>query len=206
MFCRSLRLYRRRRQNIRHPKRRQVICGSHVVVRSAAKYGDVADAGRTRAAAGKDVANFLLPKSDWTHFGFRKKWRLSALGAYATINIAFFYMAVQKWRGNVWMGGELPGNGWKWKWAMGLLNVGVLGMTVALLIAGYEQSFIERAVEGSTWSGYFSAQNHPWFQQAMHWRLLFGLITIAGLVLLIWDLVTIGKGESRPALSLSEAD
>jgi hypothetical protein len=38
----------------------------------------VADAGRTRAAAGKDVANFLLPKSDWTHFGFRKKWRLSA--------------------------------------------------------------------------------------------------------------------------------
>jgi len=58
---------------------------------------------------------------------------------------------------------------------MGLLNFGVLGMTVALLIAGYEQSFIERAVEGSTWGGYFAAQNHPWFQQAMHWRLLFGL-------------------------------
>jgi len=40
----------------------------------------------------------------------------------------------------------------------------------------------------------------------MHWRLLFGLITIAGLVLLIWDLVTIGKGETRPALQLLEAD
>ncbi len=54
---------------------------------------------------------------------------------------------------------------------MGLLNFGVLGMTVALFIAGYEQSFIERAVEGSTWGGYFTAQNHPWFQQAMHWRM-----------------------------------
>jgi nitric oxide reductase subunit B len=52
------------------------------------------------------------------------------------------------------MGSELPGNGWKWKWAMGLLNFGVLSMTMALLIAGYEQSFIERAVEGSTWGGY----------------------------------------------------
>jgi len=131
---------------------------------------------------------------------------LAFFGAYATINIAFFYMAVQRWRGNVWMGGDLPGNGWRWKWAMGLLNFGVLGMTVALLIAGYEQSFIERAMEGSTWSGYFTAQNHAWFKQAMHWRMLFGLLTVAGLVLLIWDLTTIGKGETRPALALAEAD
>lgn len=80
------------------------------------------------------------------------------------------------------------------------------GMTVALLVAGYEQSFIERAVEGSTWSGYFAAQDHPWFQQAMAWRLLCGFITLAGLGLLIWDLLIIGKDETRPALKLSEAD
>jgi nitric oxide reductase subunit B len=90
-------------------------------------------------------------------------------------------------------------NGWRWKAAAVLLNLGVLGMTVALLIAGYEQSFIERAVEGSTWAGYFSAQNHPWFLQAMVWRMVFGLMTAAGGMLLFWDLLTIGKGEIRPA-------
>lgn len=132
---------------------------------------------------------------------------LAFFGAYATLNIAVFYMAAQKLRGNVWMGGGLAGNGWKWKWSMALLNFGVLGMTVALLIAGYEQSFVERAVEGSTWGGYFAAQNHPWFQQAMVWRLALGVVTAGGLVLLLWDLLTIGKGESRSAPELSpEAD
>jgi len=122
---------------------------------------------------------------------------LAFFGAYATIVIAVFYIALQQWRGGVWMSGGLAGNGWKWKWALGLLNFGVIGMTMALLIAGYEQSFIERAIEGSTWSGYFAAQVHPWFVQGMHWRMVFGLVTTAGIVLLVWDLLTIGKGETR---------
>ncbi len=128
---------------------------------------------------------------------------LAFFGAYATINIAFFYLAIQHWRGNVWMSGGMT-HQWRWQWAIGLLNVGVVGMTVALLIAGYEQSFIERAVEGSSWAGYFAAQNHPSFQSAMVWRWLFGVVTLAGLVLLIWDLLTIGKGETRKALAISE--
>ena len=70
-----------------------------------------------------------------------------------------------------------------------------------MLIAGYEQSFIERAKEGSTWAGYFAAQSHPWFIQGMWWRQLFGWVTAAGFVLLVWDLVTIGAGESRVAVS-----
>lgn len=131
---------------------------------------------------------------------------LAFFGAYATINIAFFYLAIQKWRGNVWMGGTMADNGWKWKWSLALLNIGVIGMTVALLIAGYEQSFIERAVEGSTWGGYFAAQNHPWFQQAMLWRLVFGVITLAGVVLLTWDLLTIGREETRTAPALVATD
>ncbi|HYE36399.1 cbb3-type cytochrome c oxidase subunit I [Methylocaldum sp.] len=131
---------------------------------------------------------------------------LSFFGAYATINIAFFYLAAQQWRGNVWMGANLADNGWKWKWSMALLNFGVLGMTVALLIAGYEQSFIERAIEGSTWSGYFAGQTHYWFTQAMVWRLILGIVTAAGLVLLIWDLLTIGAGETRPALVIERHD
>jgi nitric oxide reductase subunit B len=96
-------------------------------------------------------------------------------------------------------------NAWRWKWALGLLNGGVLGMTIALLIAGYEQSFIERAIEGSTWAGYFTAQNHPSFQSAMIWRLFFGGITFAGFILLVWDLLTIGKGETRKALMIVES-
>jgi nitric oxide reductase subunit B len=72
-------------------------------------------------------------------------------------------------------------------------------MSAALLIAGYEQSFIERAAGGSTWSAYFAAQTHPWFVQAMHWRNVFGVVMALGLALLVWDLVTIGRGEARTA-------
>lgn len=121
---------------------------------------------------------------------------LAFFGAYATIVIAMFYIAAQYARGQSSLGAGLPDNGWKWKWSLGLLNLGVVGMTVALLISGYEQSFIERAVGGSTWYGYFAAQIHPWFVQGMEWRMVFGLVTAAGIVLLVWDLLTIGKGRA----------
>ncbi len=130
---------------------------------------------------------------------------LAFFGAYATIIIAVFYIAAQYVRGQDSFGPALPDGGWKWKWALGLLNLGVVGMTVALLISGYEQSFIERAVGGSTWMGYFAAQVHPWFVQGMQWRMFFGLLASAGIVLLVWDLLTIGrrpvpvKGAARAA-------
>jgi len=130
---------------------------------------------------------------------------LAFFGAYATIVIAMIYIAVQKWRGDVWMSADLPDKGWKWKWSLGLLNIGVVGMTVALLISGYEQSFIERALGGSTWAAYFSAQSTMWFMQGMHWRMLFGLVTTAGVVLLLWDLATIGKKETRVAIDPTAA-
>jgi len=127
---------------------------------------------------------------------------LAFFGAYATINIAVFYMAIQKWRGNVYMSGGLEGNGWKWKWALGLLNVGVVGMTMAMLISGYDQSFIERALGGSTWAAYFEAQSSHWFIQGMYWRQVWGFVTAAGIVILIWDLLTIGKRETRSITKL----
>jgi nitric oxide reductase subunit B len=130
---------------------------------------------------------------------------LAFFGAYATINIAFFYIAIQHWRGNVWMGAGIQ-NAWRWKWALALLNIGVLGMTIALLIAGYEQSFIERAIGGSTWAGYFEAQTHPAFLSAMRWRMIFGWVTAAGLGLLVWDLLSIGKGETRKAEVIVQAE
>jgi len=131
---------------------------------------------------------------------------LAFFGAYATINIAFFYLALQKWRGNVWMSSGLVGNGWKWKWSLGLLNLGVVGMTMSLLIAGYEQSFIERAIGGSTWQAYFEGQMNPWFLQAMQWRIVFGIMTVIGVLLLIWDLLTIGSKETRTAQEIPVAD
>jgi len=109
-----------------------------------------------------------------------------------------FYIGIQKWRGNVYMGAGMPDNGWKWKWAIGLLNLGIVGMTMALLVSGYDQAFVERAVGGSTWAAYFQAQLGTWYMQGMYWREIFGLVTTAGLVLLIWDLVTIGRQETRP--------
>ncbi len=74
------------------------------------------------------------------------------------------------------MSGGLADNGWKWKGSLLLTHVGMLGMTIALLIAGYEQAFIERAAGGSTWSAFFEAQNQPWFIQAMWWCLVFGIL------------------------------
>jgi nitric oxide reductase subunit B len=47
--------------------------------------------------------------------------------------------------------------------------------------------------------GYFAAQEHPWFTQAMTWRQISGYGFLLGYVLLVWDLLTIGKGETRPA-------
>ena len=102
-------------------------------------------------------------------------------------------MAIQAWRGNIRMDSSLIDNGWKWKTSLALLNIGVVGMTIAMLIAGYTQAFIERAVEGSTWSGYFKAQSDPSFLSAMDWRMTFGWIMALGLIILIWDLITIGS-------------
>jgi len=101
------------------------------------------------------------------------------------------------------MADGLPDNGWKWKWSLALLNIGMVGMTIALLISGYVQSQLERAIEGSTWAGYFAAQGHPWFIQGMVWREAFGGIFALGFVILVWDLLTIGKSETRTVENLN---
>ncbi|HEX7972600.1 MAG TPA: hypothetical protein VF501_10430 [Thiobacillus sp.] len=85
-----------------------------------------------------------------------------------------------------------------------LLNLGMVGMVMAMLIAGYEQSQIERAIEGSSWAGYFVAQARPWFVQGITWRQVFGGMFAAGFVLLVWDMLTIGRSETRPALAHAE--
>ena len=105
---------------------------------------------------------------------------LAFFGAYVTIIVAFVYIALQKLRGDVWMSAGLHG-GWRWKWSLGVA-ARRHGRHVhrGSLIAGYEQSFIERAVGGSTWQAYFDGQTQPWFVEAMWWRMVFGVVMTSG--------------------------
>lgn len=81
-----------------------------------------------------------------------------------------------------------------------LLTVGMLGMTMALTIAGYVQTFIERGQWGATWEGYFAAQNSPWMIQAYGWRLAMGVVFTLGFVFLVKDMMTIARKAPREDL------
>ncbi|WP_456323299.1 cbb3-type cytochrome c oxidase subunit I [Hydrogenimonas sp.] len=116
---------------------------------------------------------------------------LSFFGAYATILIAMMYLAVQGAYGIKRMTMTF-----KTKMSLFLTIFGVLGMAVALTIAGYEQVLVERADLGGGWDAFFTAQNLPWYIQAQGWRLVMGIVTFAGFVYLAWDLLTIGAVES----------
>jgi nitric oxide reductase subunit B len=74
-----------------------------------------------------------------------------------------------------------------------LIGMGVMGMTVALTIAGYEQVLVERAELGATWNAFFVAQELPWYIQAQMWRTIMGVVTLVGFVYLGTALLTIGK-------------
>ena len=73
------------------------------------------------------------------------------------------------------------------------LNVGMIGMSAILLLAGYAQSFVERALGGSTLEAFIAGQGDPSFVAAMDARFLFGLIFAAGYAVLIYDFVTLGR-------------
>jgi len=113
---------------------------------------------------------------------------LAFFGAYATILIGMFYLAVQGTNGIKVMKSTKTSI-----WAVSMISGGVMGMTVALTIAGYVQVLVSRAQLGATWAAYFDGQNGTWFTQGMDWRLLMGVITFLGFLLLIKDLLSIGK-------------
>jgi len=129
--------------------------------------------------------NMYSHGTQWTashgHFAF---W-----GAYGCGVIAVLYLALEKSRGC----NGLDGRAWKWSFA--LLNLGILGMAGALLVAGIDQAFFERAVGGSTWNAYLAMQGRPWFIESMWARFVFGLVFAAGYALLVYDLLAIGKSQ-----------
>ncbi len=117
---------------------------------------------------------------------------LAFFGAYATILIGMMYLGIQKAYGLAKLKATF-----NTKMAHFLITFGVLGMTVALTIAGYEQVLVERAELGAGWDAYFIAQNLPWMKQAMTWRLIMGVVTFVGFIYLFIDLLTIAKKQQE---------
>ncbi len=117
---------------------------------------------------------------------------LSFFGAYATILIGMMYMGIQGAYGIKTLKATF-----KSKMGIFLITFGVLGMTVALTIAGYEQVLVERAELGAGWNAFFAAQDLPWYIQAQLWRAIMGVVTFIGFIYLVWDLLTIGKQAQK---------
>jgi len=117
---------------------------------------------------------------------------LAFFGAYATILVGMFYMAIQGKHGIKKLRATFAT-----KMAIVLLSLGMLGMTVALTIAGYEQVLIERGQLGATWNAYFVAQNQAWMSQAMDWRFIMGIVMTVGFLYLVKDLLTISKNPKN---------
>ena len=113
---------------------------------------------------------------------------LAFFGAYATILVGMMYIAVQGVNGIKVMKHTKASI-----WAVSMITGGVVGMTVALTIAGYVQVLVSRAQMGATWAAYFDGQSGVWFSQAMDWRLIMGVITFLGFIFLAKDLLTTGK-------------
>ena len=119
---------------------------------------------------------------------------MAFFGAYVATNIAVAYIMIQKLRDPE---EKYVFDSKLWKWAYVLMIVGLVGMVGALMVAGFAQTEIERAVGGSGWQAYIDAQLHPWMAEAMWWRLGFGFIFFIGYILLIIDLLTIGKKKEE---------
>ncbi len=113
---------------------------------------------------------------------------LAFFGAYATILIGMMYIAIQGTNGI-----KILNHTKASLWSISLMVGGMLGMTVALTIAGYVQVIVSRAQMGATWAAYFDGQEGMWFSQAMDWRLMMGMVMFTGFLFLAKDLLTTGK-------------
>ena len=130
--------------------------------------------------------NLYSHGTQWTashgHFAF---W-----GAYGCGVIAIIYLVLQQAR----KAEHFDSRAWKWSFA--LLNLGLLGMVGGLLVAGITQAFYERAQGGSTLQAFVVASENQWFQSGMYARLIFGLLFAVGYVILVYDLLAIGRGAA----------
>lgn len=147
---------------------------------------------------GAGVWGFMMTLPQINLFSHGTQWTVSHghfafYGAYVTGILSVIYIAVQGARRSSEVGGNA------WKWAFALLNVGMIGMVGGLLISGMAQAFYERAVGGSTLEAFMAGQSNPWFVQGMYARLGFGILFAAGFVILVYDLLRIGRNGPAAA-------
>ncbi len=114
---------------------------------------------------------------------------LAFFGAYLSTVLMLTYVVVQQARPVL----SVPLDSRWWKWAAGLMIFGIVGITGAFTISGFTQTLIERAEGGSTWAAFIRAYTHPWYANTLGWRYFFGWIMIIGYLILVYDLLTIGK-------------
>jgi nitric oxide reductase subunit B len=113
------------------------------------------------------------------HFAF---W-----GAYSCGVISVLYLVLQKTRNLAFVDGSL------WKWSFATPNLGLIGMTGALLVSGFVQAFVERAIGGSTLNAFISGQENAWFVDGMVARFLLAIVFTGGYVVLVWDALSLGR-------------
>jgi len=121
------------------------------------------------------------------HFAF--------FGAYVGTVMTLVYIAVQ----NVGKRVQIPLNSKLWTWAWGLLVFGIIGIVASFTISGFAQTMIERAELGSTWNAFIKSYTHPWYTNTHWWRFWMGMLFLLGYVLLVWDLLTIGRKRTANA-------
>ena len=92
-----------------------------------------------------------------------------------------------------------------WKWSFALLNIGMLGHDGALLVAGIDQAFYERAIGGSTWNAFLAMEGRPWFIEGMWARFAFGLLFACGYAILLYDLLAARRREAAVSESMAAA-
>jgi nitric oxide reductase subunit B len=153
---------------------------------------------------GAGVFGFMMTLPQINLFSHGTQWTVSHghfafWGAYACGILSVMYLALQKARQMTEV------NGVAWKWSFTLLNAGMIGMVGALLISGIAQAFYERAIGGSTLQAFIEGQSNQWFMQGMTMRLAFGMIFAAGYVVLVYDLLTLGKRKTSQAAILRPA-
>ncbi len=114
---------------------------------------------------------------------------LAFFGAYLGTVLTLIYIAVQNARRPM----QIPLDSKYWSWAFALMILGIIGIAGSFTISGFAQTMIERAELGSTWSAFIRSYTHPWYANTLGWRFLFAWVFVAGYLVLVYDLLTIGK-------------
>lgn len=148
---------------------------------------------------GAGIWGFMMTLPQINLFSHGTQWTVSHghfafYGAYVCGMISMVYVIKQRTSGVEYLDGS------RWKWAFGLLNLGMVGMVMALLLSGMAQAFYERAIGGSTMMAFTAASENPWFLSGMYARLGFGFIFALGYVVLVYDLLAKPQKATMPEL------